>query len=46
MNNAKMINAGVKRMPYAWFDPRYKVCNPIDQAIKFVDILQSEWWTR
>ena len=39
MNTAKMINAGVKRMPYAWFDPRYKVCNPVEQAMKFVEIL-------
>jgi GH25 family lysozyme M1 (1,4-beta-N-acetylmuramidase) len=40
MNSSKMVNAGVKRMPYAWFDPRYKVCSPLDQAMKFVEILE------
>ena len=35
MNAEKMMKAGVKRMPYAWFDPRYKVCPPEEQAASF-----------
>jgi GH25 family lysozyme M1 (1,4-beta-N-acetylmuramidase) len=41
MNAEKMIGAGVKRMPYAWLDPRYKVCSPVDQANMFLDILEK-----
>ena len=37
MNAARMATAGVKRMSYAWFDPRYKYCSPSDQAIRFLD---------
>jgi GH25 family lysozyme M1 (1,4-beta-N-acetylmuramidase) len=38
MNTERMLQAGVKRMSYAWFDPRYKVCSAIDQAHFFLEI--------
>jgi GH25 family lysozyme M1 (1,4-beta-N-acetylmuramidase) len=37
MNSLKMTRAAVKRMSYAWFDPRFKVCPPADQAEKFLE---------
>jgi GH25 family lysozyme M1 (1,4-beta-N-acetylmuramidase) len=40
MNYNRMASAGIKRMPYAWYDPRYKVCNPVDQAMKYLEILE------
>jgi len=40
-NAQKMADAGVKRMSYHWFDPRFKVCNPIDQAQKFLDVVSK-----
>ena len=36
MNAARMASAGIERMSYAWFDPRYKVCSPVDQAASFL----------
>ena len=41
MNCERMQQAGVKRMSYAWFDPRYKVCNPIEQAMFFMDTVDK-----
>jgi GH25 family lysozyme M1 (1,4-beta-N-acetylmuramidase) len=41
VNAAKMQSAIVKRMSYAWFDPRCKVCSPVDQADKFLEVLQA-----
>ena len=38
-NVERMQKAGVKRMSYAWFDPRYKVCPPKDQADAFLNTL-------
>jgi GH25 family lysozyme M1 (1,4-beta-N-acetylmuramidase) len=35
-NALKMQTAHVKRMSYAWFDPRFKVCPPVDQADIFL----------
>ena len=41
MNAIRMTNAKVKRMTYAWFDPRFKVCSPKDQADSFLNSLKS-----
>ena len=41
INADKMFKAGVKRMPYAWFDPRYKVCPPEAQAASFLATLDK-----
>ncbi len=35
-NALRMTTAGIKRMSYAWFDPRFKVCPPVDQAEMFL----------
>jgi len=35
-NVRNMASAGVKRMSYAWFDPRCKLCPPVDQADSFL----------
>ena len=40
MNSLKMKVAKVKRMSYAWFDPRFKVCSPVDQAEIFLHSLK------
>ncbi|MGD0750794.1 MAG: GH25 family lysozyme [Anaerolineales bacterium] len=37
LNSKKMLDAQVKRMSYAWFDPRYKFCPPVDQATSFIN---------
>ena len=39
INVERMAMAGVKRMSYAWFDPRYRVCSPVDQANKYLETL-------
>jgi GH25 family lysozyme M1 (1,4-beta-N-acetylmuramidase) len=36
-NVAGMAYAGIDRMSYAWFDPRFKVCPPVDQAHKYLE---------
>ena len=41
MNVERMAAAGVKRMSYAWFDPRWKVCSPEAQAVEFLNILSK-----
>jgi GH25 family lysozyme M1 (1,4-beta-N-acetylmuramidase) len=41
MNVERMQTAGVKRMSYAWFDPRYKICPPVDQAWNFLATLDK-----
>ena len=40
-NADRMAEAGIKRMSYAWFDPRYKVCSPIDQAHKYLEVVNK-----
>jgi len=37
INSQNMLVAGVKKMSYAWFDPRYKVCAAADQAAKYLE---------
>ncbi len=41
INVDRMKEAGVLRMSYAWFDPRYKVCNPVDQAHSVILLLSK-----
>jgi GH25 family lysozyme M1 (1,4-beta-N-acetylmuramidase) len=41
LNCDKMKVAGVKRMSYAWFDPRFKVCSPVDQADRFLQAMDA-----
>jgi GH25 family lysozyme M1 (1,4-beta-N-acetylmuramidase) len=41
LNVDRMAEAGIKRMSYAWFDPRYKVCNPVDQAQSYLATLKK-----
>jgi len=41
MNSRYMKSYGVKRMSYAWFDPRVKVCPPKDQADSFLASCQK-----
>jgi len=41
MNVERMAEAGIKRMSYAWFDPRSKVCPPGDQAMGFLNTLSK-----
>ena len=36
VNAQRMQEAGMMRMSYAWFDPRYKVCPPAEQAAAFL----------
>jgi GH25 family lysozyme M1 (1,4-beta-N-acetylmuramidase) len=40
-NAARMASAGIKRMSYGWFDPRFKVCPPVDQAKSFLASVQK-----
>jgi GH25 family lysozyme M1 (1,4-beta-N-acetylmuramidase) len=42
VNSLRMKDAVVKRMSYAWFDPRYKVCPPVDQADSYLSTV-SKW---
>jgi GH25 family lysozyme M1 (1,4-beta-N-acetylmuramidase) len=37
MNKERTLQAGIKVMSYHWFDPRYKLCNPVDQAMVFLN---------
>jgi GH25 family lysozyme M1 (1,4-beta-N-acetylmuramidase) len=41
MNVERMAAAGVKRMSYAWFDPRYRVCDPVAQALSYLATLDK-----
>jgi GH25 family lysozyme M1 (1,4-beta-N-acetylmuramidase) len=41
LNVMTMAAAGIKRMSYSWFDPRCKVCSPVDQADKFLDVVKA-----
>jgi len=41
MNVERMAQAGIKRMSYAWFDPRCKVVSAGDQANNFLNILDK-----
>jgi GH25 family lysozyme M1 (1,4-beta-N-acetylmuramidase) len=41
MNCERMQQAGLKRMSYAWFDPRWKVCPPVDQARFYLETLEK-----
>jgi GH25 family lysozyme M1 (1,4-beta-N-acetylmuramidase) len=40
-NCERMQKAGIKRMSYHWFDPRWKVCQPVVQANFFMDTLNK-----
>jgi hypothetical protein len=40
-NVDKMSAANVKRMSYAWFDPRVKVCPTVDQVDRFLEAMQA-----
>lgn len=40
LNSRFMQDVKIKRMSYAWFDPRYKVCPPIDQADSFLQSIR------
>jgi GH25 family lysozyme M1 (1,4-beta-N-acetylmuramidase) len=41
LNSDKMLAAGVKKMSYAWFNPRVKYCPAVDQADRFMDAMQA-----